>query len=277
MTGAEALQQALAALRAAGIEDPAGDARRLLAFAAGIDPSRLVLAMHDPIDAVAAARFEELIVKRAQRAPVSHLVGGRDFYGRRFVVTGDVLDPRPDTETLIEQALSVPFARVLDLGTGSGCILLTLLAERVGATGIGADMSEAALSVAQQNAESLQLTDRTSFVTSDWFSAVPEGRFDLIVSNPPYIDADEIPGLAPEVRLYEPMMALSPGADGTAPYRVIAEGAKQHLIQGGHLMVEIGHRQGDAVAQIFAEAGFANVQVIQDLNAKDRVVRAIIR
>jgi release factor glutamine methyltransferase len=106
---------------------------------------------------------------------------------------------------------------------------------------------------------------------------VPEGRFDLIVSNPPYIDADEVPGLAPEVRLYEPMMALSPGADGTAPYRVIAEGARDRLTQGGHLMVEIGHRQGDAVAQIFAEAGFANVQVIQDLNAKDRVLRAIIR
>jgi release factor glutamine methyltransferase len=204
---------------------------------------------------------------------VAQLLGYRDFWKHRFIVTPDVLDPRPDTEALVAEALRRPFARVLDLGTGTGAILLSLLAERPAATGLGTDLSEAALTVARRNAAALRLADRADFAPADWFAGVA-GQFDLIVSNPPYIAAAEMAGLAPEVRDWEPHLALTPGGDGLDAYRAIARGAGAHLAPGGRLVVEIGAAQGAAVAAIMAGAGLGPVRVLPDLDGRDRVVTA---
>ena len=202
---------------------------------------------------------------------MSQIIGRRDFYGRSFTVTPDVLDPRPDTELLVQVALEKPFETVLDLGTGSGCILLTLLAENTAATGQGADLSEAAIAVARGNAVALNLIDRSDFTPSDWLANI-SGQFDLIVSNPPYITAAEMPTLAPEVRDWEPEMALTPGGDGLAAYRVITTTAMPHLTAGGRLVVEIGPSQALDVQALFAAAGFTGITCLQDIDGRDRVV-----
>jgi release factor glutamine methyltransferase len=246
------LRQGAALLADAGIADPLHEARLVAR-------------------AVPEAAFLDKIAQRATRMPMSQVLGYRDFYKHRFIVTGDVLDPRPDTETLIEAALQVPFARVLDLGTGSGCILLSLLADRLDANGLGTDLSHAALGVARQNAVALDLADRACLIQSDWFSNVT-GLFDLIVSNPPYIAAVEMADLQPEVRLFEPRCALTDDADGLSAYRSIAQTAGDYLTPHGHLMFEIGPTQGDAVSAMLRSAGFNGVQVIPDLDGRDRVV-----
>lgn len=268
-----ALTATTARLAAAGVDDPARDARLLVAAAVGRAPERLRLDPDRGLDDAQALRLEGLVAARAARQPMGQLLGHRDFWKHRFIVTPDVLDPRPDTEALVAEALRRPFARVLDLGTGSGAILLSLLAERPGATGLGTDLSEAALDVARRNAAALGLGGRAEFQRSDWFAGV-EGRFDLIVSNPPYIAADEMAALAPEVRDWEPHLALTPGGDGLAAYRAIAAGAAAHLAPGGRLMVEIGAAQGPAVAAILAGAGLGPVRVLPDLDGRDRVVTA---
>lgn len=267
----EALAQAIQRLDAAGIADAPRDARLLLAHALGIAPDRLTLVLRDPAGAEQAA-FGEAIARRAAREPVSHITGRRLFWGRAFHVTADVLDPRPETETLIAEALGAPFTRLLDLGTGSGAILLTLLAERPAARGLGCDLSPAALAVAEGNAATLGLSGRAEFRQGDWFGPV-EGRFDLIVSNPPYIAEAEMGGLAPEV-LREPRMALTPGGDGLDAYRAIARDAGAHLTPGGRLMVEIGPTQGAAVAGLMAAAGLQGIALHPDFDGRDRVVSA---
>jgi release factor glutamine methyltransferase len=224
-------------------------------------------------DGTSLERFRELVNRRCAREPLSHLVGYRDFYAHRFIVTSAVLDPRPDTETLISCALDGEFDRVLDLGTGSGCILLSLLADRCDVSGIGADLSDAALEIAEQNAAALELAPRAAFVQSDWFAQI-SGQFDLIVSNPPYIAESEMADLQPEVRLFEPRMALTDEADGLSAYRIICGGAPAHLASGGRLIVEIGPTQADAVAAMMADAGLTDVQVHQDFDGRDRVVAA---
>lgn len=273
MTAAFALRDATARLAAAGVPDPARDARLLLAHALGIAPDRVLLALQDPLPATAAARFDAALAARAQRQPVSQITGQRLFWGRRFRVTADVLDPRPETETLIAAALQRPFARVLDLGTGSGAILLTLLAERPEATGLAVDLSPAALDVARTNAENLGLAERAAFQQSDWLANVV-GQFDLIVSNPPYIAAAEMADLSPEVRDWEPHLALTPGGDGLEAYRTIAAQAPAHLAPDGQLMVEIGPQQGQAVAELFTAAGLHTARILQDFDGRDRVVAA---
>jgi release factor glutamine methyltransferase len=215
--------------------------------------------------------FDRLVTRRAAREPLSHLLGYRDFYKHRFDVSPDVLDPRPDTETLVEVALGTTFDRVLDLGTGSGCILLSLIAERRSAMGVGTDLSDAALGVAARNAEKLGIAHQVSFIASDWFAAV-DGSFDLIVSNPPYIAVDEMGGLQPEVREYEPRMALTDEGDGLACYRTIIADAPAYLAKRGHLMVEIGPTQAGVVTAMMVAEGFAEIRVVQDLDGRDRVV-----
>ncbi|TCO70480.1 peptide chain release factor N(5)-glutamine methyltransferase [Rhodovulum euryhalinum] len=271
MTGSQALAAAVRRLADAGIPDAPRDARRLLAHALGIDPGRLTLILPDPLPPEAAQRFDAALARRAARAPVSHITGTRAFFGRSFRVTPDVLDPRPETETLIEAALAAPFARVLDLGTGSGCILLTLLAERPGATGIGADISEPALAVARNNARALGIPT-ADFVCSDWFGDLA-GRFDLILSNPPYIAVDEMPGLAPELA-HEPRRALTDEADGLSAYRAIARGAPGYLRPGGRLIVEIGPTQSEAVCGILGASGLEIMAVHADLDDRPRAVEA---
>lgn len=251
MTLAEAARR----LAEAGVPDPGRDAQRLRDWA-------LAQGGGD-------ALFLEAIERRATRMPVSRIVGHRAFWKHDFIISGAVLDPRPDTETLVEIALCAPFRRVLDLGTGSGCILLSLLLERPDASGVGTDISRDALEVAQRNAARLGV-DRAVFVQSDWFAGV-EGLFDLIVSNPPYISAAEFARLDPEVR-HDPETALTPGGDGLDAYRAILRDAAAHLTPGGRLLAEIGSGQGPEVATLFRAAGLAEVQVHPDINGKDRVV-----
>lgn len=264
---------AAARLRAAGVPDPARDARVLLAHAASVDASRVTLIAPEEIAPEIVERFEHLIALRAVRVPVSHLVGSRAFYGRDFKVSRDVLDPRPETETLIELALSQPFERVLDLGTGSGCILVTLLAEQEDASGIGVDLSEAACLQASANAVQFDVQGRAEILQSDWFEQV-EGRFDLIVANPPYLAASEMAEIAPELRDHEPSMALTDGLDGLSCYRIIAEQAQGYLTATGRVMTEIGWRQGDTVCDIFRRSGWGRVDLVRDLDGRPRVVSA---
>ncbi|OIQ44429.1 MAG: protein-(glutamine-N5) methyltransferase, release factor-specific [Roseobacter sp. MedPE-SW] len=273
LTAAQAMAAAAARLRAAGVDDPARDARVLLAHAARIEASRVTLIAPEDLEPEVAERYEQLIALRAVRVPVSHLLGEREFYGRRFKVSKDVLDPRPETETLIEAALAEPFERVLDLGLGSGCILVTLLAETPQATGLGVDLSEAACLQASANAVLHRVESRIDIQQSDWFSNVT-GRFDLIVSNPPYIALDEMADLSPEVRQHEPDMALTDGADGLEAYRALTAGVHAHLRLGGRLCLEIGPTQGQAVAAMAQEAGLTEIAVLSDLDGRDRVVFA---
>lgn len=246
----------------AGIGTPALDARLLLCHATGRTHEALIAQGREALAADEAARLQGSVARRLAGEPVSRIKGSREFFGRDFVIGPDTLDPRPDTETLIETALDL-LARdglqdrplkVLDLGTGSGCILLTLLAELPEAHGIGSDVSEGALQLAAENARRLNLEGRASFVAADWFAGV-SGQFDLIVSNPPYIPAGEIPGLALEVAAYDPRAALDGGVDGLAAYRRIAGAAAAFLRPGGHLLVEIGATQAEAVIGFFGASG----------------------
>lgn len=271
LTAAQAMAAATARLRAAGVADPARDARLLLAHAARIEAARVTLIAPEDLSPEIADRYEHLIALRAVRVPVSHLVGERQFYGRRFKVSREVLDPRPETETLIEAALAEPFVRMLDLGIGSGCILVTLLAECGAATGLGVDLSEAACLQASANAVLHRVQNRAEIVQSDWFSGV-SGQFDLIVSNPPYIALDEMPGLSDEVRRHEPAGALTDGGDGLGAYRRIAAGVMRHLVPGGRLLVEIGPTQAAAVIALLAQAGLTSIRTIHDMDGRDRVI-----
>ncbi|MDO6586684.1 peptide chain release factor N(5)-glutamine methyltransferase [Salipiger sp. 1_MG-2023] len=272
MTGSQLLAAGARILTEAGIPDAGRDARRLLAHALGVSAGRLTLFLPDPVEEARASAFDALIHRRAAREPVSHLMGVRNFYGREFRVTKDVLDPRPETEILIEAALSAPFATVLDLGTGSGCILLTLLAERPAATGLGTDLSQAALDVAASNRSALALEPRAALAQGSWYEALGHApRFDLIVSNPPYIALDEMPLLTPELT-HEPRLALTDEADGLTAYRAIAAGVLRHLAPQGRLMVEIGPTQGAAVSALLRAQGMVDITVIADLDGRDRVV-----
>lgn len=257
-------------LSAAGIEGAARDADRILAAVLGIEPGRLRVTDDRDLTADELARLGDGIAARAARQPVAQIVGFRDFYAHRFRVTRDTLDPRPETEVLVRAALDLPWHSVLDLGTGTGVILLSLLAARQGATGLGTDISGAALDVARGNAQVIGVA--ADFVQADWYDGVA-GRFDLIVSNPPYIALSEMADLSCDVRDWEPRGALTDGADGLTAYRAIAAGARDRLAPGGHLLVEIGPAQGAAVSAILAAAG-AGTRVIADLDGRDRVVCA---
>lgn len=271
MTPRAALAAAVPRLRAAGVEDAPRDARLLMAHALGVAPDRLTLHIGDGMTGAQAAVFEAAVAARAARKPLSQITGRRLFWGRSFRVTADTLDPRPETETLVAEALAGSFSSVLDIGTGTGCILLTLLAERPDAAGLGTDISAAALAVARENAVALDLAARAGFRQADWLEGI-EDRFDLIVSNPPYIESAAIAGLAPEVRLYDPAAALDGGADGLDAYRAIARGAAAHLAEGGAVGVEIGHLQKAAAVTIFQDSGFQLMSEAKDLGGRDRAL-----
>ena len=269
-----ALMLATRQLEGAGIRGAATDARRLLAHVMEVPPERLYLSIHSELPEERHKQFLKCLAAREARQPVAQIIGHRAFWKHDFRVTRATLDPRPETELLVEVALEAPFERVLDLGTGTGCILLSLLRERAEATGLGVDLSPAALEVAAENAAALGVAARAEFAVSDWFSGVA-GLFDLIVSNPPYISAAEMAGLSPEVLEWEPHLALTPGGDGLDAYRAIAAGAPTHLRPGGRLLVEIGPAQGADVAGLFAAAGLAEIRILPDFDGRDRVVAAI--
>ncbi|MGI1661299.1 peptide chain release factor N(5)-glutamine methyltransferase [Palleronia sp. KMU-117] len=276
LTVGQALVQATRRLAAAGVEGASRDARWLLAWALGTPPERLTLALPEPMTSDTAARFDIAIARRVTHEPVSHITGRRLFWGREFAVDRDVLDPRPETEVLVELALAEPFERVLDLGTGTGCILVTLLAERPEAIGTGTDISAAARSHAWGNAVRHRVSDRVEILASDWFRPLDDrgiaGRFDLVVSNPPYIAAAEMAGLSRDVREHEPRLALTDEGDGLSAYRAIAAGVEKVLAPGGRVLVEIGPAQARAVAAMFRQAGLDDVAVHPDLDGRDRVV-----
>ena len=271
----DTLRDAARVLKDAGIDGAERDARKLLAAALGLEPAKVTMALQDNMPEGAEAAFAGLVARRAKRVPVSHILGYRDFWKSRFKVTPDVLDPRPETELLVEIALRKPFDRALDLGTGSGAILVSLLLERPGATGVGTDISDRAILVAGENARALGVAERITLPLSDWFDDVGS-RYDLIVSNPPYIAAWEMAGLDEEVRLFEPTAALTDGDDGLAAYRKIAGKALNHLNPGGRILVEIGASQAEAVVALFRDAGFTFVEVFQDLDGRNRVVQATV-
>ena len=218
--------------------------------------------------------FKTLLEKRLKSQPISQIIGQRYFWKNKFLVTSDVLDPRPDTETLIEYTLSLgKFDKILDLGTGSGCILLSLLNEYKEAIGIGIDISNKALNVAKKNTDLLNLNQRATFKLGNWCENV-EGKFDLIVSNPPYISEDEMMNLSKDVLNWEPRIALTPEGDGLEAYKYILNGSKQLLKTNGKLILEIGYNQRDEVSYLLKSNNYKDIKVVRDINNKDRVISA---
>ena len=273
MKAQDALRRAVPRLQEAGIEDGSRDARVLLAHALGIGHDRLTLKLQDEMTPPQEALYDAALDARIARQPVAQITGRRLFWGLSFRVTRDTLDPRPETETLVAEALKEPFLKLLDLGTGTGCILLSCLKDMPMARGLGTDISDAALQVAVGNTRDLGLEAQARFRKSDWLDKVT-GAYDLIVSNPPYIAAEEMPQLAPEVRDWEPHQALTPGGDGLDAYRAIALGAPSRLMPGGRLLVEIGPTQGVAVSELFRAEGLDDIRILPDMDGRDRVVAA---
>lgn len=268
--------------RELGLDTPELDARLLVAEALSLPLEALLADPHAPVGTKGAATIEAFAARRSAREPVARILGRQEFYGREFRLNEATLIPRPDTETLIAAVLdwvrrdgtaSKPL-RFADLGTGSGAILLTLLAELPDASGIGSDISARALDAARHNAERLGLTGRASFLAAD-FTAALAGPFDLIASNPPYIERGELSALAPEVREHDPAAALDGGADGLAAYRSIVADCRRLLKPNGALFLEIGAGQAAAVCALIAAAGLECRAVHRDLAGRDRVVSAL--
>ena len=260
-------------MRAAGVPDAAGDFQRIFHWACDMGTTASNPQNRDEPNALALRMLEIGVSERETRRPVSQIIGKREFWKGTFKVTHDVLDPRPETELLVELGVQEPFDLVLDLGTGSGCVVISLLMERPDAIGVGTDISEKALLVARENSESMGVAERVNLPVSDWYVDVG-GRYDLIVSNPPYIPTDEIKDLPPEVRCHEPHEALAGGIDGYSAYRAIAAGARNHLTPGARLLVEIGPTQADGVLSLMTDAGLERLAVYADLDGRDRVVVA---
>jgi len=265
--------------RQAGMETPELDARILIGHALALDHAGLAAAENHELSAFASQRIEAFALRRLAHEPVARIIGEKEFWGLSFQVTPDVLVPRPETETVVELALSLADRaaplRMIDLGTGSGAILLALLSELPQARGTGIDISIDALNVARANAQRLGLADRADFSLRDFAAA--EGAFDLVVSNPPYIASDDIAHLARDVRDYEPRQALDGGPDGLAAYRTLAAIAPGLLRPAGHLVVELGVGQRDAVSELFAHGGLAIIKVRHDLSGIPRGLAATVR
>lgn len=263
---------------AAGIEPSHHEAQLLVRHVLDLDATGMVATGGDPVPSDIIVRFDELLARRLAGEPLARLMGYWEFYGRKFDLNAHTLVPRADTEILVDVALEYlhgkPNPGILDLGTGSGCILLTLLAERTDARGLGVDVREEALAQVAANAELLGVADRVRLQQSDWFTDLAANRFDLIVSNPPYIASGQIADLQNEVQHHDPVRALDGGADGLRDYRTIAQNAGRFLMADGALMVEIGFDQAVRVTEIFRLAGFDRCSVHQDLAGNDRIVTA---
>ena len=271
--GAEALAAVLEQEREAQL-----DARLLLEHVCRTSVQTLLLEGDRPVSESDADLYRELIKRRCSREPLAYILGKWDFMGLEFGVSSHVLIPEQDTENLVEEVMRelCDGDRILDLCTGSGCILLSLLHYSNATTGVGTDLSEEAIAAARENAERLGLSDRSEWRTGDLFEAVrPEERFDIIVSNPPYIESGIIAELEPEVRIHEPRMALDGGDDGLDFYRRIIPEAADHLVTGGMLFLEIGYDQADQVSALMKDAGYYEVRAIKDYGGNDRIVCGI--
>ena len=272
---AEALSEASRILQAAGVPDARRDAASLLTHV--IEKNRTFLISHgeEKLAPNESEIFRELVERRASGEPLQYITGYQDFYGRAFLVTPDVLIPRPETELLVESALGLmDGSRFCDVGTGSGCIAVTLLCERLQARGVALDVSSAALAIAEENAVSHGVNERLEFLVSDCFGALPKNsaQFDLIVSNPPYVAADVVSGLQREVKDHEPMVALTPGTDGLSIIRRLITEARQFLRKDGHLVLEIGFDQGEAVRELVKDSQFDLADIRPDLAGIPRIV-----
>ncbi|HEX6120818.1 MAG TPA: peptide chain release factor N(5)-glutamine methyltransferase [Dongiaceae bacterium] len=276
MTVGDLLKEAAARLAEAGIASTAREARLLLQAAGDIPLAAQMAYPEREVEMAALVRFQALVARRARREPMAHILGRREFWSLPFKVTADTLDPRPDSETLIQAVLdqvkdrSAPL-RMLDFGTGTGCLLLALLHELGNATGLGIDLSPATLAVAEENARVLGLAPRASFRHGDWDVAVDPG-FDVIVSNPPYIATGEIAALQPEVARFEPRLALDGGPDGLAAYRRLMPAVARLLKAGALVAFETGAGQGDSVIGIGQAAGLRHIATAADLGAVTRCV-----
>lgn len=289
----EIYKEGRARLKEAGIDEADLDARLLLEYVCGTDRNTLLAHGDREVTAEECERYRGLIAKRAAHVPLQHLTGEQDFMGLSFLVNKDVLVPRQDTEVLVEEVMKHLHdgMRILDLCTGSGCILLSLLHYSNDCEGVGTDLSPQALAVARENYERLLTARpemRARFLEGDLFTALESGkesdhaatgerdlsrkRFDIIISNPPYIETGVIDTLMPEVREHEPLTALDGGADGLVFYRRIVKEAGACLNGGGMLFFEIGCGQAEAVCGLMAEAGFCEIQVVRDFAGLDRVV-----
>jgi release factor glutamine methyltransferase len=276
LTLVQAWGQAKARLQAAGVPGPVIDARVLVEAAADATRADIIGDPHRALSAEQEATLDDYLTRREHREPVSHILGRRGFWKVMLGVTPAVLTPRPETERVVDIALEdfpehAPWS-VLDLGVGSGAILLAILGERPAAKGLGVDVSEEALAVARDNAAELGLAGRMALLRSDWTTLLGPDSFDLVVSNPPYIATDVIETLDPEVRDHDPRLALDGGPDGLEHYRTLAPEILRVLKPGGRFVVEIGYDQKDAVEALFREAGAFGVRTIRDLSDRDRVV-----
>lgn len=276
----EAYRQGKERLENAGVPEADQNARILLEYVCQTDRQAMLLAPERVLTEAEEKRYLEVLDRRSARVPLQHITGSQYFMGLEFAVDGRVLVPRPDTEILVEEVLKdgASGAKVLDLCTGSGCILLSILKYSSSATGIGADLSGDALAVAKTNAERLEIP--ATFYRGDLFGALPEAEskgFDIIVSNPPYIETAEIATLMPEVREHDPYMALDGGTDGLDFYRRIIAEAPEHFAAEGRLYLEIGNTQAQAVEALLKECGYTEIRTVKDYAGLDRVVIGVYR
>lgn len=266
-------------LKDAGIDQPSIDARLMLEVAAGVTRTEIVTDPYRELSEQQVATLDEYLARRARREPVSHIIGRKGFWKILLQVNKNVLTPRPETEVIVDEVLKafpeqMPFT-MLDLGVGSGTILLAVLAERPAAKGLGVDASSEALAVARDNAANLDLNNRATFLHGDWTAGLADASFDLVVSNPPYIPSAVIETLEPEVRDHEPRLALDGGPDGLDAYRLLAPEILRVLKPGGLFAVEIGYDQSKAVEALFNAAGAREVRTVKDLSTHDRVVTGV--
>lgn len=275
----KAWKAAQTALGAARIDQPAIDARLLLEAAAGVSRLEIVTDPYRELTDEQMAEYQALLERRLKREPVSQILGRKGFWKIMLKVTRDVLTPRPDTEVIVDEVLKGTGERqafnLLDLGVGSGAVILAILAERPAARGLGVDVSDEALAVARENAANLDLDGRVALMHGDWTRGLGDASFDVVVSNPPYIPSADIETLEPEVRDHEPRLALDGGADGLDAYRLLAPEILRVLKPEGMFAVEIGFDQSAAVEALFRDAGARNVRTIKDLGLRDRVVAGV--
>ena len=276
------MAEAVSALNTAGIENARMDARILLARAAGVDGGRITAWPEDAVAPDKVAVFRDMIARRTQNEPVGRILGERDFWRHTFKLAPDTLEPRPDSETLVEWAIDfledADAPRIVDFGTGTGCLLLSTLGDLPGSTGVGLDISDGAVACAQQNAAALEMEDQAEFRVSDWDSALSpaerEAGFDLVMSNPPYITRDEMDSLSAEVQKFDPRRALTDEGDGLAAYRILSKTAFELAKPGGFVIFEIGRGQEADVGHLLVEAGFVGVEHREDLGGIVRCVAA---
>ncbi|MBL4801278.1 MAG: peptide chain release factor N(5)-glutamine methyltransferase [Emcibacter sp.] len=270
--------KAIGQLKEIGSDSPGLDVDLLLEQALDLSPLDIMLEPDRQVSEAKEQVFQDLLRRRLAREPISQILGQKDFWSLTFKVSRDCLTPRPDSETLIEAALkAIPDRtkplKILDFGTGSGCLLLSLMSEFPHSTGVGVDLSPKALACAQENAERLGFLDRCDFILSDWAEKLPSSAgFDVILCNPPYIGQSEKPDLAPEVHDYEPHMALFAEEEGRREYKRLAEVLPNLVAEGACVFLEIGHKQGVEIVDVFSKGGAKNIRILKDLAGRDRCI-----